>query len=445
MKILLAAGALLLGLSSAMAALDSSAVLRTGVLEAIPDLSTQAALSDADVLELNQTIGALNIQPGRASQAGPAGLGGAVRSDAREGNVKYFVSEDVGMLGEMSSSASGGRAFEFVGSNEPMLPRHRQVMLLAQAPEAESPAPTFPPAPGAPAAPEAPEAAYRAGQAAQAQAAQARAAAQVDRARSELSGRKAGLQAMVNRFGSGPDGRSLVVRTSNTDPKSISAVQEDMNVMSHILEKAAEKREGEDDRRAMGVRLSLFGDGLKNMQIEGYGVIFLVKVNFPLSGPPEKVAENKGEQGTNSTWEEAKRELYGPAKGLPGGGFGGGYQAVPGASPAEPYNPKRVEELKESLVDALKNASNIRGLKEDDNVTVVVTGGGPSDFVYRKFVVQSNFSTDPTSVTQDEESKGSPGPKSTLTIKARKGDIDAVAKGKMDVDAFKKKVAIAMY
>jgi hypothetical protein len=323
-----------------------------------------------------------------------------------------------------------------------MVPRHGQVMLFAQAREAEPPAPNPQPAPGAPVAPEAPENPLRA-----AQAGQAKAAAQVERARSELGGAKVKLQALANRSGGGSEGRSLVVRTSNIDPKSISTLQEDMNVMSHILEKAAEKREGEDERRAMGVRLSMFGDGLKNMQIEDYGVIFLVKVNFPLSGPPAKIAENKGEQRTNSTWEEAKRELYGPAKGLPGGGFGGGFQAVPGAPPSEPYNPKRIEELKESLVDALKNASNIRGLKEEDNVTVVVTGGGSSDFVYiyRKFVAQSNYSTDPTVVTQDEESKSSPGPKSTLTIKARKGDIDAFAKGKMDADGFKKKVAIAMY
>ncbi|EEF62485.1 hypothetical protein [Pedosphaera parvula] len=260
--------------------------------------------------------------------------------------------------------------------------------------------------------------------------------------RAEGGGRNMRFQSVLTRLGQ--DGGSLVIRSGDVDPKSISTIEEDMNVMSRILEKAAEKRGVDEMRRVMGVRLSTFGDELKNMQIENYGVIFLVKVNFPLSGPPEHIAESKPNQQTNSAWEEAKREVYGQRRGVTVDEF----QAVPGKPPEEQYNPKRVDELKESLVNALKNASNIRGLKEDDSVTVVVTSAATSDsFVRRMVTLQHDLLANPEVVSQKEE-RGVTDvarTKSTLTIKVKKGDIDAVAKGKLDADGFKKRIAISLY
>jgi hypothetical protein len=246
--------------------------------------------------------------------------------------------------------------------------------------------------------------------------------------------------------GADRQGRTLVVRSGDTDPKSMSIAQEDLNVMSHILEKAADKRGDDEERRAMGVPLVSFGEGVKNLLLEGYGAVFLLNVNFPLSGPPEKGKETEPKAGADSTWEEAKRELYGPRGPKPGGNW----EMTQQTPLMEPYNPKRVESLKAALLEALKNAANIRSLKEDDSVTVVVTtrGTGPT-LMTRKIAISREQPEDAPApgagIETEDHIKPVPHPKSTLTIRVKKGDIDAFAKGKMNEEAFRKKVAIALY
>ena len=69
----------------------------------------------------------------------------------------------------------------------------------------------------------------------------------------------------------------------------------------------------------------------------------------------------------NSDWEDAKQELYGQ--------HGGGRVM---AAPSEPYDEERVNRLRDGLLESLKNATNIRGLKPDDSITVCVFGGPSS-------------------------------------------------------------------
>lgn len=247
----------------------------------------------------------------------------------------------------------------------------------------------------------------------------------------------------------GREGRGLVISSHDPDPKNIATAEEDLNVMSRILEKAMEQKPDDElERRVMGIRVSQGTDGLKNLLIEDYGAIFMLRANIPLSGPAEKKQENQPKETTNSAWEQTKREMYGPGRGVPGGDF-----EVPHIRPVEqPYDPKRVENLKESLIEALKNASNIRGLKEEDSIVVVVRsgdgGGDPSNPFVRKMVIERGPGTESVKMTgpgDDEQPKMGPRPKSTLTIKAKKVDIDAFAKGKMDKPTFRKKVSISLY
>ncbi len=263
-----------------------------------------------------------------------------------------------------------------------------------------------------------------------------------------------------------PAERALVIRSSETDSKTLGAAEEDMNIMGRILEKALAQGSEDEEHQAMGIKLLTIGgpSSAKNLMIEGYGAIFMLNVNFPLVGPPSKPEENDEKQPTNSAWDETKRELYGHSTGARGGG---GHKVE--------FDAKRVEKLKSSLIGALKNASNIRSLKSDENVTLVVTsvsgGQAMGQFSY-KFEPKPNrfpsgggggggggssagsssgssggggFGGGPFGEPVVRMSASGSGGGPVLTIRARKSDIDAFAKGKLTMDEFRNKAGVLIY
>lgn len=272
--------------------------------------------------------------------------------------------------------------------------------------------------------------------------------------------------------GPGSAGRGdspLIIRSSDTDPKTVAAEQEDLTIMGRILEKSLAGR-GEDERpEAMGIKLITVGGpgGVRSMQIEGYGAIFMLNVNFPLVGPTNKADEGES-KGSNSTWDEAKREVYGQPGGADGNPFGARFSK-------EEFDPKRVEKLKDSVLDALKNASNMRNLKPDESVTVVVTssagrmggpvrvhvgtkGGGSGGFTWNLGAVRvggggggfgGGGMPPPAAMNltpgQVMGFGGGGAAESVLTIRMKKTDIDAFAKGKATPDDYRRRATVLIY
>lgn len=256
---------------------------------------------------------------------------------------------------------------------------------------------------------------------------------------------------------------TLVIRTSDPDANALANAQEDLNIMGRILEKAVAQKAEDDQPQAMGIRLlTLAGHpSLRNLQIEGFGDIFFLNVNFPLVGPARSTGNNDEKQPSNSTWDEAKRELYGPAPGAEG---------FNESSSKEAYDPKQVEKLKDIVLQALKNATNIRSLKLDESVMVVVNGGNGGGWSELGMALKqkNRFRSAPaglagsagggfgtggaggtppqpgyTMLTQRHVHVMSDG--SVLTIRSKKSDIDAFASGKLDLDEFRNKVKIVAY
>jgi hypothetical protein len=252
------------------------------------------------------------------------------------------------------------------------------------------------------------------------------------------------LQGIVHR-GPGGGGKALVIRSSETDPKQQAETEEDLAVMSHILDKAAAESLGRESsgRKVMGIDV-FFAPGasaLRSFFLEGYGALFLVKVNLPLLAPPDKSTPPKEEQPVDSSWEEAKRELYGRK---PDGKWEAGAR--------EPYNEENVTKLKDALLEALKNGSNIRNLKSDDSITLCVFGGsgaGPfrwKSMVRKETVVKRGSGKDEPEVIVHNEEDGPAGGRGTImTIRVKKSDVDAFGKGKLTLDEFRKKARIATY
>lgn len=331
-------------------------------------------------------------------------------------------------------------------------PRVIPVNSDAETTPVEGPPKTKPPAPAlapVPAAPETPEPALaplneQLAEAnaqlslANAQIAEAAAAgaASSEEAASAMSGSTSTFHPFARHgFGSG---NALVVRSSDFDSKAQSALEEDLPVMSHILEKALEdKFSGQPHaRKAMGIDVvfSWSSNPIRSLYLDGYGAVFFLNVSFPLVQPP-KSEPRKEPAETSSTWEEARQEIYGQR-----------VETKPTTAPAEEYDQDKVNKLKDAILDALKNSSNIRELKADDSVTVCIFGGaGRSARTAPAAKRGSGFTTLQNYVWVLGDSRTGRARGTVLTIRVRKADADAFAKGKLDLDEFRKKAKMTSY
>jgi len=263
----------------------------------------------------------------------------------------------------------------------------------------------------------------------------------------DIATARAGDAAMTVRkiFAGGAEGqdRPLIIASSSPDEKSIATLDEDLNIMSRILDKAVDHGSDDDRKGPMGIHLWALGQGggrgPRNLYIEGYGAVFTLKVNMPLLASPSKPQAEEKKENTSSSWEDARNELYGREERQ--------FKRGPGdRRPSVPYDAERVESLKKDLSEALKNATHIRGLKDNEHVTIVVQGSGSESGVQRARVVGPKKGE----LREDVfgyafAGSGAGGPRSVMTLRAKKSDIDAFAKGKTDLDDFRKKVSTAVY
>src|SRR5258705_381094 len=109
------------------------------------------------------------------------------------------------------------------------------------------------------------------------------------------------------RLSRGRGGRTLIIQSSDPDPKTYGNLEEDLNVMYRILSKTRKQDEN-------GFKLeSIFqgsSGGVKSMYIEGYGAVFMLGVRFPLVAPQTPEEQPKPKDTTSEEWEGARKELY---------------------------------------------------------------------------------------------------------------------------------------
>jgi len=234
---------------------------------------------------------------------------------------------------------------------------------------------------------------------------------------------------------------SIVITKDAASAQDIADAEEDLNVMARILEKAIRGDGDRGSRNALGLRIErgLLGADTtpKNLYLEGYGVVFMLDVPFPLSSDESSNPGAKAEAKPPTEWDEARQELYAAG--------GGGWQIdvgrliAPHLGTPEPYDEGKVEELKNSLIAALKNAVNIRKLKGDETVTVIVKSNQSA--AGRRFVSQSSGTTVASySLARSPESGRQT---SRLVLSAKRADIEAFSKNR-DMDQFRKKVSLVI-
>jgi hypothetical protein len=210
---------------------------------------------------------------------------------------------------------------------------------------------------------------------------------------------------------------------------------EDLNIMCRVLDRALAQASLRSDEHLLLARLMFAENGqdplvpfftentpwTQCLYVEGYGPLFLVTVDFPLAAGPDKTAADEPNEVADPLWAQVAREMSG--SGAPRSE----------ASQEVHYNPARVLTLKATLTRALKHAGNIRGLADQERVTVVVktaqTLSGELPLIGALF----DAATVPTGATRP------------LAVRAAMKDIRALAGGTLTPDDFEQRVKITQY
>lgn len=240
-------------------------------------------------------------------------------------------------------------------------------------------------------------------------------------------------------------GRTLVIQTSDPNPDALADAEEDLSIMAIILRKATGVSQADDKRMALGIEVdsSVFGSssGARNIYVESYGALFLLGVRFPLIAPQDDVNDTKVKTNESSDWAEAHQELLNSER----DGIEAQIERIwvaGGRQRTEDYDDDKVEQLKSALLDSLKNATHIRALKPEDNITVVVQGGE----VTRKGKSASSRKTGTVRTPVGSRSRSdSRRSETVMTMRVKKADVDNFAKGSLDAEGFRKKVSVQTY
>lgn len=231
----------------------------------------------------------------------------------------------------------------------------------------------------------------------------------------------------------------------------IQQLDEDLTVMSRILQKAVEQEMGtQAEERALGIVVSgTKGGRPPATYVQNHGAIFVLNVPFPLSGPDKtNVAQEK--PASDSTWEETRNELFDSQRRAESVLFPGGLgestviQSVSDAPEAIEYDAGRVEALKRSLILALKSGVNIRHLGSKDLITLVVAQGktGSSRAIaFERYGLAATHQRLTRAVEKAMPSEQN----QQLVIQVSKSDIVEFAEDQIQADEFTRRAKVALY
>jgi hypothetical protein len=243
--------------------------------------------------------------------------------------------------------------------------------------------------------------------------------------------------------------QALLIRTRELDPEAQKELEEDLQVMARIVEKATEARSNRAPR-AMGIDLVFGSSPVRSLYLDGYGALFLATVNHPLLPVPTREKEAPEEPGSEiqSTWEQTRQELFGlphppvPPEPMLGLRFAWGDEQ----GEEQAYDAAKVEVLHQELLAAIKNASNIRHLTADDSVTICVMGSavtGPAKVRILRALPEGEARQEDVVVRRRGSTAVSS--RSVMTLHARKADIDRYAAGDTTLEEFRELSRTQLY
>jgi len=251
----------------------------------------------------------------------------------------------------------------------------------------------------------------------------------------------------------------LVIPSEQTGTEELIAINEDMNVMSRIFEKNLQKAGITSQGPGILLDVPMYRDllsvrgnnSVQSMYLQDYGVLFLLKVHFPLSPSPDQQQEQEEtetEEEGDPVWRQIRQEMYEP---------GNVRRKSKTDQPEVKYDPEKVENLKTTLIKTLKHAANIRCLNAEESVILTVVGSGESSGTNitainvtgnNKVIVEEKGPDGKTTMrivkgdALDNMGLSSP---AVLVIRTKKPDIDEFAKGGLDFEKFRQRVQLLSY
>ncbi len=233
----------------------------------------------------------------------------------------------------------------------------------------------------------------------------------------------------------------LVIPGDPANPEQISTILEDMRIMSRILEKGLRKL---DPPKWQGFFSRGSGShNIKGLYLDGYGLVFKLQVGFPLISQGQEETPEAEEESSDKVWHETRQEIFEPAR------------PRSQNSDREEYDPERVEGLKATIAQTLKHAANIRTLKENECVAVIVTSTRQQDNNLLMYygatknramnVVHSVQGDGYSSLVGSMMGLGTHRAASVLSIKATKANIDAFASKALDLNDFRAQLQVVLY
>ena len=259
---------------------------------------------------------------------------------------------------------------------------------------------------------------------------------------------------------------TLLIPSAGLEPPQLAEIHKDMQIMSRILDKAlasvgparyayhpgANVDPTIDDpfsrpayASAAATFRSLLAGPTKCMEavyLDGFGALFVTRVDFPVA--PVQSGEVPSKTAEESVWEQTKQELRGVTRASQAMRASGYDHYYGSGSRAQEYEEQRVYQLARTLLAALGEASNIRGLRAEDSVAVAVLGGvvkGPLVFEYPLFPEDD---AEPR-VRGESTSRVIAARPTALTIRLKKSDIDAFAHNDFSFDTLRRKATILAY
>ncbi|MEJ2649395.1 MAG: hypothetical protein P8016_13430 [Sedimentisphaerales bacterium] len=197
-----------------------------------------------------------------------------------------------------------------------------------------------------------------------------------------------------------PGRKILILPFVEIDLKDIAETREDISIMAEILDERFREPQlfGRDNQHTEAI------------YIQGYGLIFMMEVNYRFLLLSQSQAESKPQTNHDSdkTWEQARQRVLST----------GTRNTAAQNSEAE-YEKQMVNILTTELLRTLKYAVNIRNIKPDEWVILSVRGAG-------------------------SRSKGALGWEGSMTMRVKKSEVNSLASGELDFEQFREKVQILM-
>lgn len=249
----------------------------------------------------------------------------------------------------------------------------------------------------------------------------------------------------------GTSRRTMVLPLSATEPANLRHAHEDLRIMHRLLTKSLSTNPRNIEK--FSIRLGAEDRQFDAMYLEGFGALFMLSVDYPLVEPAKPETKPAEAESRDADWESEKQNKEGDSDEallLPQ------LQTDPAAAPKE-FNPERVNRLRNRMIEAIKHGSNIRTLKPNEEIVIVIAGRTqPKNFVFAPAAADPNVKlatatlaaagVEPVARTLREPVIASDKTlQSAMVLRVKKSEVDALAANKTSPEDFRSKVDVTTY